>query len=116
MFRTEGSERIEDMAERIIEAGAPDVIEVGGHLVLAPGFTPRDFDRAIYRAHNENIRIEPSDMPAYVLAVNPNSGATYTVSRSSCTCLAGRKGNACKHRALAIFLADVTKELDRTAA
>ena len=104
------------MAERVMDLSTPGVIEVGGPMVLAPGFTPEQFDRAIQRAHNDGIVIEPSEMPYYVVASNPTNGARYTVSRLSCTCPAGRKAENCKHRAMAIFMADVTHELKRRKA
>lgn len=91
-------------------------LQVGGFTVDAPGFTVDTFDRAIYRAHNDGLTIAPTDRGDCVLVTNPTNGASYTVSRSQCSCTAGRRGLGCKHRALAIFLADIMHALPRPAA
>ena len=88
-----------------------DSFEIAGHRVTAPGFSPESFDRAIYRAHNDGLQVAPTDRSDCVLVSNPTNGASYTVSRRSCTCKAGQRGTGCKHRALAIFLADIVHSL-----
>lgn len=90
-------------------------LEVGGFTVDAPGFTAATFDRAIHRAHNDGLTGAPTDRTDCVLITNPTNGASYTVSRSQCSCKAGQRGLGCKHRALAIFLADIMHALPTPA-
>lgn len=95
-----------------LEAGsAADAFEIAGHTVTAPGFSPESFDRAIKRAHDDGLQIAPTDRGDCVLVSNPTNGASYTVSRRACSCKAGQRGIGCKHRALAVFFADIMHAL-----
>lgn len=84
-----------------------DVFTIAGHEVEAPGFSPATFDQAIKRAHDDGIELEATDRGSVLVAVNPRRGSRYTVTRRSCTCKAGQTGIGCKHRAMAIFFADI---------
>ncbi len=90
---------------------APTTITVGGVDVEAPGFTSHSFDRAIMRAHDAGLRVAATDRADMVLVTNRAHATAYTVSRSQCSFKAGQRGVGCKHRALAIFLADICHDL-----
>lgn len=93
------------------DSPSPATITVAGHTLYAPTFTADSFDRAIMRAHDEGLQVMATDRRDMVLVSNPTHGTCYTVSRTTCDCKAGQRGIACKHRALAIFLADVMHQL-----
>lgn len=96
---------------KTIVVETPDTIEVGGFTVDAPGFTAESFDRAIHRAHDNGLIVAATDRPDMLLVTNPTHGTCYTVSRDTCTCRAGEHGLGCMHRALVVFLMDVTHDM-----
>src|SRR4051812_14756937 len=83
------------------------MFKISGQQIHAPGFTAEQFDRAVHRAHLEDLRIYPTPTKGTVVVSNMTSRRVYRTTRTSCTCLAGERGIGCKHRALCIFLADV---------
>ncbi len=88
-----------------ITTEADGMLLVGGYRITAPAFTTAvQFDRALGRAFQDGIRVEPADGPGVWLTVNPATGATYTTSRRSCSCQAWQP---CKHIPMACFVADV---------
>lgn len=82
-------------------------IAIAGHQLHAPGFTPATFDRGVYRSFDEGLRVEATDLEGVYLASNPTHSTSYTVTRETCSCRAGRSGKACKHRARVIFELDI---------
>ncbi len=76
--------------------------------VFAPGFRSSTFTRAINRALDEGVRLEPTGQPGTFRATRLGSPTIYTVTPTRCTCRAGEVGHGCKHRALACLLLTVT--------
>ncbi len=71
------------------------------------GFTAESFTRAVDRARREGRTVGDTARPRTVAVHNSTKGMTYLVTRETCTCEAGRVGQGCKHRALAIHMFDV---------
>lgn len=95
-----------------VRDGDRGTLLVGGYTITAPTFRDADqFDRAIERAFADGLRVEATDHPTWFHVVNPQSGVSYSTSRTSCSCKAGRTGTPCKHIAVLAFFADVVGEL-----
>lgn len=72
-----------------------------------PGMTARQFDQGVHRAHVEGLRVIPSGVAGIVFVTSGTKpGLCYRVTRRSCSCAAGSQGRPCKHRCLAVFVAD----------
>lgn len=88
-------------------------LTVGGYRVYAPTFRDaQQFDRAIQRAFDAGLRVEPTDRPDTFLVTNPVSAGAYSTTRTSCSCRAGEVGTPCRHIAIVVFLLDVAHELE----
>ena len=72
-----------------------------------PASPPRASTRAVDRARREGLTVGDTARPRTVAVHNSTKGMTYLVTRETCTCEAGRVGQGCKHRALAIHMFDV---------
>ena len=103
--------------EQLIALFEPKYFTIAGHTINAPGFrSAEQFDRALHRAMCEQCEVAPFPFGrpndhSLVIVKNPEHGTEYSVSRHMCSCPAGEQYQPCKHRALAIFLADVMGEL-----
>lgn len=99
-----------------IEDNGVGTLTVGGYRIHAPAFRDAaSFDRAIQRAFDAGLRVEPTDRPGTFLVVNPASATAYTTSRRACSCPAGQTGTPCKHIAIVCFMLDVARELAEVA-
>lgn len=103
---------VEVDAEPVEIPASADTIIVDGSTVTAPGFTVASFQRALQRADADNLKLGWTDRPD-VFTVSRGVGMNnfYVTGRSQCNCKAGQRGVGCKHRALAIFLADIGNDL-----
>lgn len=85
---------------------AGELVTVAG-VVRAPGFTERTFTAALKRARGRGyMNIRPYRDGSLRIDAG-RSGEVYRVTRSSCSCQAGRSHGYCLHRAAAIACADL---------
>lgn len=83
------------------------VVPYRGYSIPVPGFDPERLARTVDRALEEGVRLSPAGQPGAYRATRPGSTASYTVTRTSCTCRSGSLGRTCKHRALVILLLSI---------
>jgi hypothetical protein len=89
-------------------AAQADMIEVEGQLVTAPGFDEVTFAAGLAKAREiATLHIRPSMKRGHVLVTSARTGASYLVSRTSCTCMGHMGHGHCYHRAAAIACADL---------
>jgi len=73
-----------------------------------PTMSVAEFDRGVHRAHCDGCRVIPSGVAGIVFVTSGNRpGIAYRVTRTSCSCPAGKVGRPCKHIALAVFMKDM---------
>jgi hypothetical protein len=85
-----------------------DMIEVEGQLVTAPGFDEVTFAAGLAKARKvATMHIRPSMTKGHVLVTSARTGASYLVSRTSCSCMGHMGHGHCYHRAAAIACADL---------
>jgi hypothetical protein len=89
-------------------AAQADMIEVEGQLVTAPGFDEITFAAGLAKARKiATLHIRPSMTKGHVQVTSARTGASYLVSRTSCTCMGHMGHGHCYHRAAAIACADL---------
>lgn len=81
------------------------MIFLHGHEIDAPGFTAETLRAAATRATAGGIELVPTQIPRTVAV--KSGPMVYLTTRATCTCAAGQFGRPCKHRAWAIYTADV---------
>lgn len=75
--------------------------------VNAPGFSIKQFDAAVDRAHRNNLRVTEVVGGIAFVTSGSRPGRVHRVTRTTCSCEGHKRFGYCQHRGLCIFLVDV---------